>query len=108
MLRQLRKNEKGVVFVTVLMIIIVLMVLAISVISMNVSQVMSTEGEVDRIRGEMLGIGMLAQVFAQASNSAFNSLSSNYLLDNTYYSVDATVGTPDASGLSNVIINVSY
>ena len=59
MLRNLKNNKKGVVFVTVLVIIIIMMVLVVSVISVNLSHVMVSEGDVKKIQEEMLGIGAL-------------------------------------------------
>ena len=111
MLRTLKNNKKGIVFVTVLMIIIVMMVLAISIVSMNVSQVLTTETEVRRVQAEIIAFGMLAFTFAnQASSSPGSYITNTYTLDGTTYNVAATVG-PAGSGIlgtSNLIINVTY
>lgn len=64
MFRRLNENKHGFVFVTVLMIILVMMVLTISVMSLNVSQVKSTEGEVRRLQAEALTSAALAQQYA--------------------------------------------
>lgn len=60
MFRDLRKNNRGIIFVTVLIIIIVSMVMAVSVLSLNISQVKSAEDELKRIQAELLANGGLA------------------------------------------------
>ena len=69
MFRKLKENKNGFIFVTVLMIILVMMVLTISVMSLNVSQVKSTEGEIRRLQAEVLTSGMLAQQYASQNIS---------------------------------------
>ena len=110
MFKQLRKNEKGVIYITVLMIILVMMILVISVISMNVNEVMLAENEVNRIRAEMLAFGMLAVTFAnQASNSASNYISNVYIFDGRTYNVTSVVGPATGPYNTNTLtINVSY
>ena len=112
MLRQLKNNEKGVVFVTVLMIILVMMVLAISIISLNVSQVMTSENEVRRQQAEALAMGALVYTFAdQLSGAApVNQYSTIETLDglpfNVFVNLADSPTTP--SGTSNLDITVSY
>jgi len=62
MLRQLRQNERGVVFVTVLMIIIVMMALTVSIVSLNVTQVTRTAGEVKHVQAEHLALGAIPKL----------------------------------------------
>ena len=57
MLRQLKANNQGIVFVTVLMIIIVMMILTVSIVSLNVTQVLRTSGEVKHVQAEYLRLG---------------------------------------------------
>ncbi|MDO8581119.1 MAG: hypothetical protein Q7S13_06535 [Candidatus Omnitrophota bacterium] len=111
MLRQLKNNEKGVVFVTVLMIILVMMVLAISVISINVSQVMTSENEVRRQQAETLAMGALAYTFAdQLSGSPVNQFYTIEELDGLSFNVFVNLAnTPTGPlGTSNLDITVSY
>ena len=69
MFKQIKNNERGVVFVTVIMIVMVLMVLTISVLSLNMSQVTSTEQEVKRIQAELIAMGGLRYMFALQQNA---------------------------------------
>ena len=109
MLKQLKQNEKGVVFVTVLMIIIVMMVLAISVISINVSQVMITEGEAKRLQAEILAMGALAYSFAnQMSTSPGNQMTYMQSLDNVAYNVFVNLANGSTPGTSTLNIYVNY
>jgi type II secretory pathway component PulK len=92
MLKELRKNEKGIVFVTVLMIIIVMMVLAVSVISMNVSQVSITEAEIKRVQSEIIAMGALARTFGnQMSSSPSNFIQYNVTVGSFTYQVTSNV-----------------
>jgi len=63
MLRQLRNNERGVVFITVTVILMVTMVLALSIVSMNISQTVVTESEVKRVQAEIIAHGAAARIF---------------------------------------------
>ena len=111
MLRELKNNERGVVFVTVLMIILVMMVLAISVISLNVSQVMTAENEVRRQQAETLAMGAMAYTFAnQLSSSPSNQFYMIQNLDGLSFNVFVNLSnTPSGPlGTSNLDITVSY
>ena len=108
MLRTLKNNKKGVVFVTVLMIIIVMMVLAISIISMNVSQVMVAESEVKRIQAEIIAFGAIAYTFAnQASSSPGNDITYSTTIGTETFDTVINVGTP-VNDISPLSINVIY
>ena len=74
MLKDLKENKHGVVFVTVLLVIIVMMIIAISIISLNVSQVLIAEEEVKRIHGEILASGALAVAFANFESDSPGTL----------------------------------
>lgn len=92
MLKQLQNNEKGIIFVTVLMIIIVMMVLTFSVISMNVSQVSVTESEIRRIQSEIIAMGALARTFAnQLSTSSSNNIEYSVVIDGRTYNVVSNI-----------------
>ena len=111
MLKQLKNNERGVVFVTVLMIITVMTVLAISVVSMNVNQVMMAESEVRRLQAEILAFGALAYTFTnQASSSPSNYISYLQTLDGETFNIEAVVGPPNSGiyNTSSLTINVTY
>ena len=111
MLKPLKSDKKGVVFVTVLMIIIAMIILTVSIISMNVNQVLISEAEVKRIQAEILAMGALAYTFAnQLSNSPGGSITYTQTLDNVTFAVEADVadcpGCP--LGTDSLNIYVSY
>ena len=107
MLKDLKKNKQGIVFVTVLMIIIVMTVLTLSVISMNVSQYMISEGEVKRIQAEVLGMGALAYILAnQLSTDPSNSITYTARLDNVTFLVNAEIGGAGQGPLSTDLLNI--
>ncbi len=64
MLKNLKKNEQGVVFVTVLIVILTTMVLAVSALSLNISQIKSTENELKYIQARILADGGLFQILS--------------------------------------------
>ena len=64
MLKNLKKNEQGVVFVTVLIVILTTMVLAVSALSLNISQIKSTENELKYIQARTLADGGLFQILS--------------------------------------------
>jgi len=62
--KDLKNNEHGVVFVTVLIVIITTMVLAISVLSLNISQIKSAENELKYIQAKVLADGALFKILS--------------------------------------------
>jgi len=104
-LRNLKNNENGIVFVTVLMIIVVIMTITVGIISLNISQVTFTEQEIQRVKSEMLAMGTLAYVFAnQLTSSPSNSISLPQTLDGISYTVNASVNY----GAESALIQVDY
>ncbi len=65
MFKQLRKNNSGIIMVTVLMLTVILSVVAISVMSINVSQVTSSTDVKNNIRAKELAIGAFYQYYTQ-------------------------------------------
>ena len=111
MLKQLKSDQKGVVFVTVLMIIIAMIILTVSIISMNVNQVLVSETEVKRIQAEILAMGALAYTFAnQLSNSPGDFITYTQTLDNVTFTVVSNVATCSSCplGTDSLNIDVSY
>lgn len=112
MLKQLKNNKKGVVFVVVLMIIIAMIVLTISIISMNVNQVLISEMEVKRIQAEILATGALAYTFAnQLSGSPGDYITYTRTLDNVTFDIISNVSSGCSScplGTESLNISVSY
>ncbi len=125
MLRNLKKNKQGFVFVMILVTIIVMMVLVISVISVNLTHTMATEGEIKRMRAEQIAYGYrdVARHWAHTTLDDQDLIASNGFrrtgfwfnqsvkIDGTLYNpiyymtIDNTDGL---YGTSPLIINVVY
>ena len=113
MLKSLRnRNEKGVVFIVVLMVIIVMMLLVVSILSINVSQVSISEGEAKRVQAEIIARGALDYLIAnQLSNSAGNYITYSENLDGTTFEVIINLDETNPSTFapaSGVNISVDY
>jgi len=70
MLKDLKNNEHGIVFITVLIVIITTMILAISALSLNISQIKSTENELKYIQAKVLADGGLVRIIANQFSAA--------------------------------------
>ncbi len=111
MLRQLRENDRGIVFVTVLMVIIVMMALTMSIVSLNVTQVTRTAGEVKHIQAQYLALGAIPYLYAnQWTNSADNVITYTETLDGVPFTVVANLNGPGLGGYTtnNLDISVTY
>lgn len=62
MFKQLN-NERGLVFVIILMVVIVMITLTLSLISINISQVNLTEKEAQRMQSDLIGPALLSLAF---------------------------------------------
>ena len=113
MLKNLKNNQRGIVFVTVLIIIIIAMVLAISALSLNVSQVKSVEGEVRYIQAQALAEGGFARLYmGQLADTPVDSLTYTQQLGNTVFTIDAAVSRgsagPAGSDSYEAVANVTF
>ncbi|GEM_PF-4610240 len=111
MLRQLRENDQGIVFVTVLMIIIVMMILTVSIVSLNVTQVLRTSGEVKHVQAEYLALGAIPYLYAnQWTISPDNTITYIENLDGIPFTVVANINGPGLNGYStnDLSIDVTY
>ena len=111
MLRQLRQNDHGVVFVTVLMIIIVMMILTIGIVSLNVTQVMRTSGEIKHVQAEYLALGAIPYLYAnQWTASPDSTITYTETLDGTLFSIVANLSGPGLGGYDTnaLSVDVSY
>lgn len=111
MLRSLKDNQRGIVFVTVLMVILVAMVLAVSVLSLNISQVVSTEDEVKRLQAQSLALGAIPYFYTnQLSSSSGNLMTYTETLGNTMFTVVANLSGPGLGGYQTnaLTVNVSF
>ena len=112
MFKQLKQDENGIVYVTILMIITVMITVTIGIISLNVSQTTFTESEVRRIKAELLSMGALAYVYAnQMTASASSSMTlPSESLDGFSYATNALVsGTGSGpNGADPLLIQVDY
>lgn len=113
MLKQLKNDENGIVFVTVLMVIIMMTVLTLSIISMNISQVMVSENEIKRIQAEMAAQGGLAFMLAnRLSNTPGGVITYPVTLGNAALNVTSNIniGSPNTgiNNTTNMTITVDY
>lgn len=92
-IRMRLENKSGVILVTVLMILFVMMILTVSIVSLNVSQVMTTEDEVYRIQAETLAEGVLYLLVAQQQTGRALNHNSSYTLSNGDASYPLTVNS---------------
>ncbi len=99
MIRKL-KNESGMVLIMVLMAITVMMVFSIGIVSRSVSQVVSSEEQVDRIKAEQFAIGAFAKIYSDRAAGApptFTTLVAT--MDNKTYMVNVVDG--GGGGINN-------
>ena len=94
MLKNLSNNNRGIVFVTVLMIIIIMTLLSINILSVNISQALIQEQEVTRIESEMLAMGALGYRLSKGTDSSYTET-----FDNNTFNVSTTTDAT-ASGVS--------
>jgi len=111
MLRQLRNNERGVVFITVTVILMVTMVLALSIVSMNISQTVVTESEVQRVQAEIIAQGASTLIFMNqmtaSPGSSFPLWTETY--GNTTFTIGGGVGADTGiDGTDTLDITVTY
>jgi len=111
MLKTLQNNNRGVIFVTVLMIIIVMIAITITILSLNVTRVTTAEDEVRRIQAETLATGALSYAVAsQQGSTPANNITLQETMGNTLFSVDILRSTsatgPNAT--DPLTISVSY
>jgi type II secretory pathway component PulK len=113
MLKGLKNNQRGIVFITVLIIIIIAMVLAISTLSLNVSQVKSAEDEVRFIQAQALAEGGFGRIYMdQLADAPLDRITYTEQLGNTTFTIDAAVsrGTPGPAGSASykAVANVTF
>ena len=108
MLRTLKNNKKGVVFVTVLMIIIVMTIITLSIISMNVSQVKSSENEIRRIQSDALAQGAWAITYTSKLNNINASIVMPPLTDpNCSWTSPVTTAGTGINNTDNIAISTN-
>ena len=111
MLRELKKNETGIVMVTVLALSIMMAVMALGVLSLNVSQVKMDEQQVDRIKAQQLALGAWAVAYSNMTQGgSTNNMILSEVLDGQTYNVSVNPSTPNSG--PNVTdpyqINITY
>lgn len=104
MFRQLKKNESGVVLVTIIIISMVMAILAIGMLSLNSSQVRSSE----QIKRDMIAEMFARMVYWEAQANNLNGLNVvnqvQRVINTTTYTADITVGTDMPPSL-NIIVS---
>ena len=111
MLRQLKNNNRGVVFVAVLMITLVMITITVAIVHTNISRVMATEDGIKRIQAEMLAKGMLAYVLAnQLSSSNSDLINTSVTLGNVTFDIVANLdrSADGIYGTDNLYITIDY
>lgn len=111
MLRELKKNDAGMVMVTALALSIIMAVLAMGVLSMNVSQVNMGENQVKRIKAQQLALGAWAVAYSNVTQGgSVTDLVLSESLDGKTYSASVSPSTPNSG--PNVtdpyLLNISY
>ncbi|MCK5014135.1 MAG: hypothetical protein KAS66_09980 [Candidatus Omnitrophica bacterium] len=98
MFKELKNNNRGIVFVTVLIIIIVAMVLSVSVLSLNISQVTSSEDELKHIQARALAEGGFAQILVEkfSGSASSNIITYPEPLGNTTFTIVANIDIANA------------
>ncbi len=92
MLKDLKNNNRGIVFITALIIIIITMTLAISVLSLNISQVKSSETELKNIQAGILADGLIGRMLInQMSSSPSDIITYTETVGNTPFTLLANV-----------------
>ena len=95
MLRQFKHKPSGVVLVTVLMVIVVMIIFTIGLLSRSVTQTVSAEKQVDRIRAEQFVKGVFWQVYANLADNLLVAGSVTQTIDGKTYT--ATITPPIAA-----------
>jgi hypothetical protein len=109
MFKDLRNNNHGIIFVTVLVIIIVSMVLTVSILSLNISQVKSSEDELKRIQARILSEGGLSQILiSKLSGNSANVITYTETLGNTTFTIVANIDTSGAGNNDPLNIDVTF
>jgi len=113
MLKELKNNDRGVVFITVLIVIITTMVLAISALSLNISQIKSTENELKYIQAKVLADGGLFRIITnQFLASPSNIITYTETVGDTLFTItsniDGSVSGPIGSNSVSLEIDVVF
>jgi len=111
MLKELRKDNEGVVFVTVIMMITVMIALVVSILGLNTTRVKTTEREIRQIQAELLAEGALDLFLSnQLSNSAGNFISDSIYIGPYLFNISANLYSSGTGifGTSQVNIDVVY
>ena len=102
MLKELRNNNRGIIFVTVLIIIMVAMVLAVTVLGINISQIKSSEDELKHIQARILSEGGLARMLvSKFSGAPVNVINYAETLGNTTFTIVANIDSAGASPIGS-------
>ena len=108
--KKLRHNESGIIMVTVLVLVLVMTVIAIGILSVNISQVSTSESVVDNIKAEQLAIGAFYQ-YHQQQIEGLNGLSpASETLDGKTFTigVDNKGPAPGPISANQIEINVDF
>lgn len=107
MFRQLNlNNERGLVFIVIMMVVIVMITLTLSLISINISQVNLTEKEAKRIQADLIGPAMLSLAFTRIqANLPGNTFNQSVVIDGVTYNSQFRVLGPGTGPLGTSLLN---
>ena len=109
MIRMLKKNNDGMVLVTVLMVVVVMMIITIGILSRSSTQAVSAEKQIDRIKAEQFLKGFFWNVYANLANG-LPIKNQTTVIDGKTYIAQVTlldpIGGPNGTALYQ--FNVSY
>lgn len=113
MLKELKNNDHGIIFITVLVIILTTMALAISALSLNISQIKSAENELKYIQARVLADGGLAQIISNQFLPGYSDTIPSYTetIGDTIFTIqsDITAGAgPVGSDSTPLDISVTF
>ena len=108
MFPKLKNNNSGIVLLTVLMMTVVMMVYAISILSTNVSEVISSKGQVEHIKAEQLAKGAFWLNYSSIMTT--NSLTSvpAETLDYKTYSTTVSRNPGGPNSTDSLTLTTSY
>ena len=92
MFRPLKKNNSGIILVTVLIMVLVMSILAIGILSFNVGQVMTSENVKRGLVAEYFARKILWTIQANVLNGLPIATSANEIIDGVTYTANIVAG----------------
>lgn len=109
MFKQLN-NDRGLVFVVIMMVVIVMITLTLSLISINISQVNIAEKEAQRVQSALLGPGVLSLAFTRMQagiSDPGDTITQVDTLEGTTYTSQVQMGTFGTGPINSSLLNAT-